>query len=125
MRAGARFSFKYYQAESAAADVVGPVMPVANDRSLSLDVLWTGTLVGRFILKSSNTRDDASSFTEVPDAAAEFTAEGAVPAGTAQSTYLTCNFINMPGKWWRLDIDNTSSTGTVTVTGAQGDTLHC
>jgi hypothetical protein len=79
--------------------------------NLSLYIGWSGTPVGTFALQCSY---DGATWTTVPGASAEFTANSqAQPAGGASAS--VCNWSNVPGSSWRLAYTRTSGTGTATV----------
>lgn len=98
-----------------ASGVIGS-FPVAG-RRLSIQAAWTGTPVGTFALECSF--DGGATWTTVPGAAAEFTANGqAQPAGGASSA--VWNWSNVPGNMVRLLYTRSSGTGTATVRASQG-----
>lgn len=93
----------------------GP-FPVAG-RRLSIQAVWTGTPTGVFALQASF--DGQQTWTTIPGAAAEFTANSqAQPAGGASSA--VWNWSNVPGNLVRLLYTATSGTGTLTVRAVQG-----
>lgn len=97
-----------------ASGVIGS-FPVAG-RRLSMQAAWTGTPAGTFSLECSF---DGATFTTVPGAAAEFTANGnAQPAGGAGSA--VWNWSNVPGNMVRLVYTRVGGTGTLTVRASQG-----
>lgn len=92
----------------------GP-FPVAG-RRLSVQATWTGAPTGTFALQCSF---DGSTWTTVPGAAAEFTANSqAQPAGSGASA--VWNWSNVPGNSARILYTATSGTGTLTIRAAQG-----
>ncbi len=101
-------------ANLAASGVFGP-FPVSG-RRLSVQAVWTGTPTGTFSLECSF---DGATFTTVPGASAEFTANSqAQPAGGAGSA--VWNWSNVPGNMAQIRYTATSGTGTLTIRAAQG-----
>lgn len=79
--------------------------------NLSVYASWAGTPTGTFALQCSF--DGGTTFTTVPGASAEFTANGnAQPAGGASSA--VWNWSNVPGNAWRLVYTRTSGSGALT-----------
>lgn len=109
-----KVSIKYFQAESTAASITGPAIDCPADGRLSLDTTWTGDTAGTLALQSSQ---DGTNWSDVPDSSTEWTQ----PAGVAQSTPITCNWVNVPGKYWRVTYTRTGGTGTITINATQGD----
>ncbi len=100
---------------SSGTAVFGP-FPVAG-RRLSVQAVWTGTPTGTFALQCSF--DGQATWTTVPGAAAEFTANSqAQPAGGSGSA--VWNWSNVPGNMCRILYTATSGTGTLTIRATQG-----
>jgi hypothetical protein len=97
-----------------ATNYFGP-FPVRLSR-LSVQASWTGTPTGVFSLECSF---DGTTYTTVPGAAAEFTANSqAQPAGGAGSA--VWNWSNVPGNMVRIKYTSTSGTGTLVIRAAMG-----
>ena len=97
-----------------ASGVIGS-FPIAG-RRLSIMASWTGTPSGTFSLECSF---DGVTYTTVPGAAVEFTANGqAQPAGGPGSA--VWNWSNVPGNMVQLRYTRSGGTGTATVRQAQG-----
>lgn len=85
-------------------------------RRLSVWASWTGTPTGTFTLECSF---DGATWSTVPGAAAEFTANSqAQPAGGASTA--VWNWSNVPGNMVRLKYTAGGGTGMLTVRAAQG-----
>lgn len=93
----------------------GP-LPVQG-RRLSVFASWTGTPAGTFTLECSF---DGATWTTVPGASAEFTANSQTqPAGGASAA--VWNWSNVPGNMARIRYTRSSGTGTLTIRTASGN----
>ncbi len=92
----------------------GP-FPVAG-RRLSVQATWTGTPTGTFSLECSF---DGTTYTTVPGASAEFTANSqAQPAGGASSA--VWNWANVPGNMARIRYTRSGGTGMLVIRASAG-----
>ncbi len=113
--ATARKLLKSGDADNLGTDQSFGPLPVQG-RRLSVFASWTGTPAGTFALQCSF---DGTTWTTVPGAAAEFTANSQTqPAGGAGSA--VWNWSNVPGNMARIRYTRTGGTGTLTIRASTG-----
>lgn len=116
MSSAKQYNLKPYDIinQSVSADVTSLVTNIYNKDNIGIQIVWTGTLVGDFLVQVSANYDDntlAGTWTAItldPEVSA---------AGSANDAYIDINQISAP--YMRVFFDRTSGSGTIraTITG--------